>query len=180
MHTVEPTVHAMRFPERWLAVLRIVVGFWFLKGVVTKLSVTLAWGFLPIPTASDRWMHTLPILVGRYAAGNPIGWVKAFLEDVVLPHSQLFAQLTAFGEAAVGLGLTFGFLTALSAVIGLWLVLNYGLATNWVGFSQQGFHVLLAACMVAFLQSRAGRYWGLDAWLQARHPNSRLVRLRLG
>jgi thiosulfate dehydrogenase [quinone] large subunit len=170
----------MRFPERWLAVLRIVVGLWFLKGVVTKLSVTLAWGVLPVPTASERWIHTLPILAGKYAAGNPIGVVKSFLEHTVIPHPQLFAQLTAFGEAVVGLGLTFGFLTALASALGLWLVVNYGLATQWLGFSQQGFHVVLGACMVAFLMSRAGRYWGLDAWLRARRPNSRLARLPLG
>ncbi|MGH7426934.1 MAG: TQO small subunit DoxD [Gemmatimonadales bacterium] len=180
MHTPEPTVHAMRFPERWLAVLRIVVGFWFLKGAVTKLSLTLAWGVLPIPTASERWIHTLPILTAKYAAGNPIGVVKGFLEHTVIPHGQLFAQLTAFGEAAVGLGLTFGFLTALASVLGLWLVVNYGLATQWVGFSQQGFHIVLGACMIVFLMSRAGRYWGLDAWLRARRPNSRLARLPLG
>ena len=180
MHTPATTAHAMRSPERWLAVLRIVVGLWFLKGVVTKLSITLAWGVLPIPTASERWIHTLPILVAKYAAGNPVGVFKAFLENIVIAHGQVFAQLTAFGEAAVGLGLTFGFLTAPASVLGLWLVLNYGLATQWLGFSQQGFHVVLGACMMAFLMARAGRYWGIDGWLRGRRPNSRLARLPLG
>ncbi len=32
-------VPTMRSPERWLAVLRIAVGLWFLKALVTKLSV---------------------------------------------------------------------------------------------------------------------------------------------
>ncbi len=48
---------AMRAPERWLAVLRIAVGLWFAKAIVTKLAITLAWGFLPVPTASDRWIR---------------------------------------------------------------------------------------------------------------------------
>jgi len=60
-------VPAMRSPERWLAVLRIAVGLWFAKSIFTKLSVTLAWGFLPVPTASDRWLHVMPILVTKYA-----------------------------------------------------------------------------------------------------------------
>ena len=162
--------------ERWLAVLRIVVGLWFLKGVVTKLSITLAWGFLPVPTASDRWLHTMPILVAKYADGNPIGFVQAFLHDTVLPHGQVFARLTAFAEAAVGLGLTFGLLTAVASALGLWLVVNYGLASQWLGFSQQGFHVVLAACMIAFFFSRAGLKWGLDARLRTRWPDARLVR----
>ena len=167
---------ATRFPDRWLAVLRIVVGLWFLKGVITKLSVTLAWGFLPVPTASPRWLHVMPILIGKYADGNPIGFVKDFLKQTVLTHVALFAQLTAFGETAVGLGLTFGLLTPVAAAIGLWLVVNYGLATGWQGFSQQGFHVVLAACMIAFFFSRAGRTWGLDAWVRARWQDARLAR----
>lgn len=166
-----------RSPAQWLATLRIVVGLWFLKGVVTKLSVTLAWGFLPVPTASGRWLHTMPILIAKYADGNPIGFVKDFLQLTVIPHSPLFAQLTAFGEAAVGIGLTLGLLTPVAAALGLVLVLNYGLATQWMGFSQQGFHVVLAACMVAFFFSRAGRTWGLDARVRERWPASWLLRL---
>ncbi len=174
MSTAQEDVSAnrTRSPDRWLAVLRIVVGLWFLKGVVTKLSVTLALGFLPVPTVSERWLHTMPILIAKYADGNPIGFVKDFLTNTVLPHGPLFAQLTAFGEAAVGLGLTFGLLTAVASALGLWLVVNYGLATQWIGFSQQGFHVVLGACMIAFFFSRAGRTWGLDARVRSRWPNS--------
>src|SRR3989449_11071971 len=124
-------VPGMRAPERWLAVLRIAVGVWFAKAIVTKLSVTLVWGFLPLPTASDRWLHVMPILVGKYAEGNPVGFFKTFLQDTVIPHASLFAQLTAFGEVAVGLGLVLGCLTALASGIGLVLVLNYGLAVQW-------------------------------------------------
>ena len=168
---------AVRSPDRWLAVLRIVVGSWFLKGVLTKLSVTLALGFLPMPTASVRWLHTMPILIAKYADGNPIGFMKTFLEQTVLAHGAMFAQLTAFGEAAVGIGLTLGLLTPVAAALGLWLVLNYGLATQWMGFSQQGFHVVLAACMIAFFFSRAGRTWGLDARVRARWPDSWITRI---
>src|SRR3989441_7913782 len=93
---------AMRAPERWLAVLRIAVGLWFAKALFTKLSITLLWGFLPVPTASDRWIHVMPLLVSKYAEGNPVGFFKAFLLNSVVPHGYVFAQLTAFGEAAVG------------------------------------------------------------------------------
>lgn len=180
MATVPDTAPATRFPDRWLALLRIVVGLWFLKGVATKLTITLAWGFLPVPAASGRWLHTMPILIAKYADGNPIGFVKSFLENTVLTHVTLFAQLTALGEAAVGIGLTLGFLTAVASAVGLWLVLNYGLATGWLGFSQQGFHVILGACMIAFFFSRAGRTWGLDGWVRRRWPESRLARLPVG
>jgi len=170
----------MRNPERWLAVLRIALGAWFAKAIFTKLSVTLAWGFLPVPTASDRWLHVMPILVTKYAEGNPIGFFKDFLLATVVPHSSVYAQLTAFGEAAVGLGLLFGCLTTLASAIGLVLVVNYGLAVQWQGSSQQGFHYMLITALIVILATRAGRMWGVDGWVRATRPGSWLARVPLG
>jgi uncharacterized membrane protein YphA (DoxX/SURF4 family) len=171
---------AMRAPERWLAVLRIAVGLWFAKAILTKLAITLAWGFLPVPTASDRWIRVMPKLVGQYAAGNPVGFFRAFLEQTVGSHATLFAQLTALGEAAVGLGLVFGCCTVLASAIGLVLVVNYGLAVAWQGSAQQGFHYMLITSLVVLLAVRAGRTWGVDGWVRARHPGSWLARLPVG
>jgi hypothetical protein len=50
------------------------------------------------------------------------------------------------------------------------LVTLYGLATFHVGPSQQGFHLVLLACMVAFLLARAGRHWGLDGIMRRHIP----------
>src|SRR5438067_12905411 len=91
----------MRSPERWLAVLRIAVGVWFAKALFTKLSVTLLWGFLPVLSASDRWMQVMPLLVGKYAVGNPVGFFRQFMQHSVVVHYVLFAQLTAFGVTAI-------------------------------------------------------------------------------
>jgi thiosulfate dehydrogenase [quinone] large subunit len=171
---------AMRSPERWLAVLRIAVGVWFAKALFTKLSITLAWGFLPVPTASDRWQHIMPVLVTKYAEGNPIGFFKEFLLNAVVPNSHVYAQLTAFGEAAVGLGLVFGCCTTVAAAIGLVLVANYGLAVQWQGSAQQGFHYMLITTLVVILATRAGRVWGVDGWVRAHRPGSWLARVPLG
>ena len=68
----------LRSPERWLAFLRIAIGLWFVKALFTKLSVILLWGFLPVPSASDRWIHLMPILVAKYAeATTPVPSVTA-------------------------------------------------------------------------------------------------------
>src|SRR5207249_3949208 len=173
------TVPTMRSPARWLAVLRIAVGLWFAKAIFTKLSVTLAWGFLPVPTASDRWLHVMPILVSKYAEGNPIGFFRDFLLNSVVPNSHVYAQLTAFGETAVGLGLLFGCLTSLAAGIGLILVVNYGLAVQWQGSAQQGFHYMLITTLVVMLGVRAGRTWGVDGWVRTHRPGWWLARVPL-
>ena len=51
-----PSAPAAVRPDRWLAFLRIAVGLWFLKGVVTKLAWSLAGGVFPVPGASARWI----------------------------------------------------------------------------------------------------------------------------
>jgi thiosulfate dehydrogenase [quinone] large subunit len=114
---------------------------------------------------SPRFLAFHPKRIAEFAAGNPVGWYKDFLEGTVLPQSRVFATLQTFGEAAVGLGLILGLLTGLTALVGLFLSLNYGLASQWMSFGQQGFHVLLVTSMLVFLGARAGRAWGIDAWL---------------
>src|SRR5436189_245028 len=154
----------MTHPDRAVALLRVVVGAWFVKAVWTKL--TIATGVIPYPTVSPRFIAFQPKRVAEFAAGNPIGWYKDFLETTVLPHAALFATLQTIGEVAVGLGLLFGIMTRLAALVGLFLTINFSLATVWMGvFAQQGFHLMLVTSMVIFLVTGAGRIWGVDRWL---------------
>ncbi len=163
-------------PDKWIAFLRIVVGLYFVKSLITKMTIVFVGGFLPVPAVSERWISVMPKIVAKQAAENPIAAYKHFLEATVLTHPELFAQLTAWGETAVGLGLTLGLLTGVSSLIGLVLVTNYGLATQWMSPGQQGFHIVLFALMLAFFMSRAGRTWGLDARIAAARPDSLLAR----
>ena len=102
---------SMSHPDRWLAFLRIVVGLYFAKAVYTKIGLVMVGGVLPLPGANERWIQTMPNIVTKQAAENPILFYKHFLENTVLTHSELFAHLTALGEAITGLGLTLGLLT---------------------------------------------------------------------
>jgi uncharacterized membrane protein YphA (DoxX/SURF4 family) len=165
----------MSHPGEWLAVLRIVVGLYFVKSLVTKMSLVLLGGVLPIPVVSARWLEVMPKIVTKQASENPIAFYKHFLEGTVLPNSNLFAHLTAWGETVVGIGLTLGLLTGVASLVGLVLVTNYGLATQWMSPGQQGFHLVLFFLMMAFFFARAGRKWGIDGWLARRKPQSRLA-----
>ena len=166
--TVAPHLRTSSRAERALAVLRMVMGAWFAKGIVTKLTVVLLGGFLPVPAASPRWHAVMPKLLKGYVATTPVAWYHDFIVGVALPHSGLFAQLTAFGEAAVGIGLLLGLATPLAATIGLLLVLSYGMATVGAGSSQLGFHLMLATGMLAVLFGGAWRTWSVDGWLARR------------
>lgn len=163
-------------PAQWLAVLRIAVGLYFVKSLATKLSIVLLGGLVPVPTVSARWIDVMPKIVARQASENPILFYKHFLEGTVLTHAELFAQLTAWGETVVGLGLTLGLLTGVSSLVGLFLVTNYGLATQWMSPGQQGFHLVLFVLMLSFFFARAGRTWGLDARIAGSRPKSMLAR----
>jgi thiosulfate dehydrogenase (quinone) large subunit len=171
-----PPPIAIDHAARWLAVVRIAVGLYFVKSLVTKMTVILAGGFLPIPVVSDRWISVMPKIVAKQASENPLLFYKHFLENTVLTHSETFAHLTAWGETVVGLGLTLGLLTGVASLIGLVLVTNYGLATQWMSPGQQGFHIVLVALMIAFYFARAGRTWGLDAKLWSDRPKSLFAR----
>ena len=133
-------------------------------------------GVLPLPGASERWIHTMPTIVTKQASENPVLFYKHFLENTVLTHPELFAHLTALGETIAGVGLTLGLLTGVASLVGLVLVTNYGLATQWMSPGQQGFHLVLFALMIAFFFSRAGRTWGLDARLWTARPDALLAR----
>jgi thiosulfate dehydrogenase (quinone) large subunit len=160
--------------EGWLAIIRIGVGLWFLKSLFTKIEWLALGGVVPFPGPSARWAAFLPERLAEYAAGNPIGWYAAFLRDVAVPNSAAFAWLTAFGESAVGLALTFGLATRWAAAGGAFLMANYFLAGFWMGPSQQGFHLLLLVCMAAFIGADAGRVWGLDGLVSRRRARSPL------
>jgi uncharacterized membrane protein YphA (DoxX/SURF4 family) len=164
-------------PGVWIALLRVVVGAWFLKAAWTKLALATAAGLLPYPTVSPRFLASHPKRVAEFAAGNPFVWYREFLHDTVLPNAATFATLQAYGEVAVGLALLLGAGTVVAALVGLFLSVNYGLATQWMSPGQQGFHLVLIASMVVFAAVGGGRAWGLDALLRRAAPRSRVVRV---
>jgi uncharacterized membrane protein YphA (DoxX/SURF4 family) len=176
MATVTSSPAAMSYPARWLAFLRIVVGLYFVKSLVTKMSIVYVGGFLPVPAVSERWITVMPNIVAKQASQNPLTFYKQFLEGTVLAHPELFAHLTAWGETVVGVGLTLGLLTGISSLVGLGMVTAYGLATQWMSPGQQGFHLVLFALMLTFFMARAGRRWGIDARIAAAKPDSVLAR----
>jgi thiosulfate dehydrogenase (quinone) large subunit len=172
---VRPPV-AMFHPARWIAVLRIAIGLYFVKSLWTKLDLVFVGGIVPYVHVERRWLEVMPEIVARQAAGNPLPWYKAFLEQSVLTHSEMFASLTAWGEALVGISLVLGLLSGLGALGGFLLSANYGLASQHLSPASFGFHYVLVIVMAVLFLARAGRVCGLDAWIVYRWPGSWLTR----
>lgn len=153
---------------RGLALIRVIVGFWFAKALYTKL--TLLGGVLPLPYASDRWIETMPKIVAKQMAENPHASYKAFVEGTVLTNVPLFANLTAIGEAVAGTFLVLGLFNGVGALVALVLTFNYGMASWHLSPANQGFHWTLFAVMLGLWLGRAGMTWGLDGVLADRKP----------
>jgi hypothetical protein len=60
----------VRDPAVAIALLRIVVGLYFARALVTKLTVALVGGFVPLPQASARWVAAMPHIVAKQASAN--------------------------------------------------------------------------------------------------------------
>ena len=165
----------MSHPSRWMAVLRILVGLWFVKALWSKMDVILMGGFVPFLGVEPRWIEAMPGIVARQAAENPILWYKAFLEQTVLTHSTLFAEMTAWGEVFAGVSLTLGCFAGLGALAALWLSINYGLASSHLSPASLGFHYMLVIVLGVLFLARSGRAWGLDGWIAWRWPESVLT-----
>ena len=167
-----PTPVDMSHPSRWLAALRVAYGFWFFKALWTKLEFTLLAGFIPFLQVQQRWIDTMPNIVMKQMAENPITWYKTFVEANVLANVPLFASLTAWGEALVGISLVVGLFAGLGALGALYLSCMYALATWHMSPSAQGFHYLLICTAITLFLARAGKAWGLDGWIAWRWPGS--------
>jgi uncharacterized membrane protein YphA (DoxX/SURF4 family) len=93
-------------------------------------------------------------------------WYKKFLLDYVVPHHELFGYLVMVGEIAVGACLLLGLFTRWSALIGLFMMVNYylgpGIARGGATLAQQQTFIVTLAI---FALANPGRTLGLDGLL---------------
>ncbi len=155
-----------------LATLRIVVGsFFFIFGQykVFGSEFTLHGGF----EESIRSFLTQ----GAYPM------MATVLRNIVLPHAELCAFLTAYGELFIGLGLIFGVFTRIASIFGILLMLLL-----WLSAGYPGSHVALwryfgasldwsvfIACFAAFLIGDAETRWSLGPQLRMWRNHKRIA-----
>ena len=97
----------------YLAVLRIYVGYYMLLQGVRKFQRDFPKG---------DWIGRQ---IGDLNTLELYPWYKKFLLDYVVPHHELFGYLVMVGEIAVGACLLLGLFTRWSALIGLFMMVNY-------------------------------------------------------
>jgi uncharacterized membrane protein YphA (DoxX/SURF4 family) len=141
---------------RWLAVLRIMVGLVFVTTWVNNLIEGL---YTP-----DGLVRLFTEVYPQ--SENPLTFYAAFIQNVILPVRAVFAPFQMVTELMMGLALVMGFLTPLVSLAGIFFLLNTFLAT----FMQDWYwsHLMPITILVVVMLARAGRAWGIDAWLVRR------------
>jgi uncharacterized membrane protein YphA (DoxX/SURF4 family) len=138
----------------YLAVLRIYVGYYMLFQGVRKFQ-------RDFPKGDWIGRH-----IGDLSTLELYPWYKKFLLDYVVPHHELFGYLVMVGEIAVGGCLFLGLLTRWSALIGLFMMVNYylgpGTARGGATLAQQQTFIIALAI---FALANPGRTLGLDGLL---------------
>lgn len=100
-------------------------------------------------------------MIAGFASNTHYGFYATFLKDHVLPNSQLFAQLTIWGEILTGVAFLLGFPLILAAAIGILMNLNYFfIATST---PSQFVNILMIFSQFATYANNAGNIWGLSA-----------------
>ena len=151
----------MNFSERtylwYIALLRLYVGYYLLYQGIRKYQR----GF-----PQSDWIGRQ---IGDLAAVDIYPWYKAFLTEYVVPHREVFGYLVMSGEILAGAALLLGLLTRVSALIAVFMLINYylgpGMARGGPSLAQQQTFIIV---LVIIFLSNAGRSLGLDGLLFSR------------
>jgi uncharacterized membrane protein YphA (DoxX/SURF4 family) len=149
-----------RVPRSLLLILRLHLGVIFLITVIGKITG-------PEPFSVEMlkfvdWALTKP---------GP-AWYHAFLRAVVIPHGTLFGMLVIVGELVAGILLLTGTMTRLGAAIAMVLFLNFMWAKGRWFWSPDSEDAAVFFSALVVMLGRAGRAYGVDAYLARRWPGS--------
>lgn len=147
-----------------LLLLRIYIGYLFLMAGWDK------WSQQPPYTTGEDLVHFLNV---KLAACEPNTVSSALIQRYYLPHAKLFSWLVVLGEMGVGAALLTGTATRLACVAGMFMNLNFFIATggSFTTFDNNTFFILI---QFALLCSAAGRFMGIDYFLSKKFSNSYL------
>jgi uncharacterized membrane protein YphA (DoxX/SURF4 family) len=119
--------------------------------------------------------------INKFLEGGTYPFMAPILRGFVLPHATAIAFLVAYGEFAIGLGLTFGVLVRSASICGLLLMLTMLFSSDYPGagapfwqyFGASLSHSVFALCFVAFLFGRADSVWSVRVLQKNNAHNNR-------
>ena len=138
-------------PGHGLAILRILMGVFFLFQGIGKLPWLLAPGLL------------MQRLTGYSQVATPL---NQWYLDLVMPWASVFARLVALGELAAGVALIAGVWTRPAAAVAVLMVMNFHLASGALftfDFLTDGYALPVVGSLIALVLSGKRLPWSLRA-----------------
>jgi len=142
---------------------RLYAGYFFLKYGLHKATTEID------PPQIRKIGGELEKTLLAWSTGTRYPFYIPFLTKVAIPHAGVFAVLVTFGEIAVGTALLLGFAARLASLGGLFLCLNFLLASGTPLLSVEQ-PVVFALLLLTTYATAAGRTLGLDYLLKRRLP----------
>lgn len=156
-----PVAQALFGQVRWAWIWLIV------RLYVGREWLTAGWGKLGNPawTGDNAGTAIAGFVQGALAQTggehpNVQGWYAWFLQNLVLPHAEVWGYVVTFGEILVGIALILGIFTGVAAFFGSFMNINYLLAGT-VSINP----ILFALATLLVLAWKTAGWWGLDRWV---------------
>jgi len=139
------------------ALLRICLGLLFLRAVQGKIA------------AGGHWPDAMAAFL-NHQGKSMFAFYRPFIDNVVIPHKVMFANLVRIGELGVGLALVTGTVTRLAAFFGVVMALNYMWAKGQAFWLPTNHDALFVLALIGLALMGAGRVLGVDYFLAKKYP----------
>ena len=145
--------------------------------LILRLVLAALFLHLGISKIYEGWLQSPEKLLGSLNNFHQkaTGMQLAYLDNVAIPHADLWAKLMAIGETTIGVSLLLGLLVPLSSAMGILMVFNFHAANgtlyslNFFGSSWAA--LIIASFFILFL-AKAGRWNGIDQILGKKKERS--------
>ena len=137
-----------------LLLLRLALSYVWLTAGLSKLF-------------NAKFISTFSGTLEGFAKGTHYSFYADVLKDHIIPHSQIFAQLTIWGEILTGVAFLLGFPLFLATAIGIFMNLNYFFVATII--PSQFLNIIMIFSQLAAYANNAGGFWGLSASISKEH-----------
>ncbi len=131
-----------------LLLLRLAISYIWLTAGISKLL-------------NAQFLSTFPQTLAGFAKNTPFDFYEKILNQYVMPHAMIFAQLTVWGEILTGVAFLLGFPLSLACLTGVFMNINYFLVATAI--PSQFLNLILIFSQFAAYTNGAGKLWGLEA-----------------
>lgn len=134
-----------------LLLLRLSLSYIWLTAGVSKLF-------------NSQFINTFSETLNGFAKNTHYSFYSEFLNTYIIPNSQIFAQLTIWGEILTGIAFLLGFPLFLAAPIGIFMNINYYFVATTT--PSQFLNIIMVFSQFTAYANNAGGFWGLSASLK--------------